>query len=956
MKLPIIIFLFATLSLNAQVSLQDSLLTALKTSPEDTNRVNGLHLLAGTYWGTNLDQAEAYALKALDLANKLGYEIGRMKAYYKLGATIYFKGNLKEAEKHIQKALQIATDLDIPIYIGANVDVLSSIYQDQGKYTLASEIISKNIERQKAINDHLGIGISYSNLANIYGKMEQKDNAKKYTLLSIEQFEKTDPRQQAVYLAQIYINLGTYEQEDSMAIIQYKKAVEFAEPTNNQSVIAHSNSNIGEIYLRQEKYELALAYFSKAQKISETVGISNLLTSANNSLAFIYSKLNKASEAIELLEKNRQYCLELGLIKEQMEANMSLAELYGKQKDYQKAYTFLQEGTLLYDSLYQKEHLTITAELDAKYERKQQEAALAQQKLELTEQKNLRNQIIIAALVLLFGGLVFFQWLLSKQKRKKQMTELALVTQQAESKRLKEMDLLKSNFFANISHEFRTPLTLIIAPLRDLIAGKTIKNPSSTYKMMLRNGERLLELINQLLDLSKLEAGKLQLQASEQNMNQWIRPIFYAFESLADTKQIDYQLHLPKESVFAWIDQDKMEKVITNLLSNAFKFTPEEGQIQLSIAQKEEQLLFKVSDNGLGIPKEKLPSIFNRFFQIDDSSTKAYEGTGIGLALVKELVDLHQGKIEVESAPNKGTHFTISLPLGARHLKEPEKVKLPPIVTASKPSIIPTEVSDHKTTTSPNPPNTPIVLIVEDNADIRQYISETLEGDYQIITAANGKIGVETAKKQVPDLIISDVMMPEMDGTMLTKQLKTESSTSHIPIILLTARAERADKLLGLKTGADDYLVKPFDKIELQQRVHNLIQQRKLLREKYSQSIYISQSPKAEENTNPEDRFIQKVISIIENNMEDESFGVEELSQALFLSRFQLHRKIKALTNKSISVFIRSIRLQHAKSLLENGKGNVSEIAFRLGFNSVAYFSKCFNDEFGLSPSKVKRN
>ena len=371
------------------------------------------------------------------------------------------------------------------------------------------------------------------------------------------------------------------------------------------------------------------------------------------------------------------------------------------------------------------------------------------------------------------------------------------------------------------------------------------------------------------------------------------------------------------------------------------------------IYSQNNQAFIKIVDSGIGIPKDQLPYVFDRFFQVDNGSTKAFDGSGIGLSLAKELVELHQGKIQVESIENQETNFIIQLPLGNAHLQDKEII-IDPKTNKTTPVSILNLPQENIINVVKNEKNTaPIVLIAEDNVDVRQYIKDALKTDFTIIEAVNGKEGLAKAKATIPDLIISDIMMPEMDGMELTNHLKTEAATSHISIIMLTARSGQTDKISGLKGGADDYLTKPFDKTELIVRINNLIQQRQRLKEKYSHSVLITSSADGLPNQSLEEKFLQSVLKMVEENMEDETFGVEELSKTIFLSRYQLHRKIKALTGKSISVFIRSIRLQHAKTLLEKGEGNVTEVAFRMGFNSVAYFSKCFLEEFGQSPSKL---
>ncbi len=508
----------------------------------------------------------------------------------------------------------------------------------------------------------------------------------------------------------------------------------------------------------------------------------------------------------------------------------------------------------------------------------------------------------------------------------------------------KQIAELRKQLYTNITHEFRTPLTLIISPLQEMIAGRFKGNMQQYQKIMLRNAERLLQLINQLLDLSKLEAGELRVQASESDVVQFTRAIAMSFESLALRKQIDFQLDLSPNPIPAWFDRDKMEKVLTNLLSNAFKFTSEEGRIRVLVRQQEKQVHISVEDNGIGIPAEQLPHIFKRFYQVEQPSMRQLEGSGVGLALTREIVELHGGTIHVQSKENEGSRFDLYFPIDGLQFSAQEKIQ----------ATRPTKTVATAKTSLPHIPdftsnNSRILLVVEDNADVRRYVVEQLQDRYQVLEAEHGKAGLELALTHIPDLIISDVMMPEMDGIELCKRLKQNEKTSHIPIIILTAKADRTDRLEGLQIGADDYLTKPFDSEELQLRATNLVQQRQQLIERFSKIGSVAIRPV--KPVSPEEIFLQKAVKIVRERMEDEEFGVVELADALLMSRHQLHRKIKALTDKSPSVFIRSLRLQAAKDLLQQGEYNVSEVAFRLGFNSLAYFSKCFAQEFGQPPS-----
>ena len=540
-------------------------------------------------------------------------------------------------------------------------------------------------------------------------------------------------------------------------------------------------------------------------------------------------------------------------------------------------------------------------------------------------------------------------------------------------KEKEETEKLKSRFFANISHEFRTPLTLILGPAEKIISGTSDDNikDANTIK---RNSRRLLQLINQLLDLSKLEAGKLKLEASKGNIVSFVKGVALSFESLSESKDITLRLQTDKEYIELYFDREKMMQVLTNILSNAFKFTPVDGKITVSVKETDKkQVEIKVHDTGIGIATEEIPKLFDRFYQVDSSLTREFEGTGIGLALTKELVELHHGSIRVESkkedigSEGSGwTEFIVGLPMGKDHLKDEEILKdavkvietrvfandenqlilnLPSFDSEIIREVLPGELQEERT----------IILVVEDNYDMREYIKESLDTNYQIEEAVNGEQGVRKAGKIIPDLIISDMMMPKMDGNELVRILKNDETTSHIPIILLTAKAGHDDKLEGLETGADDYLTKPFDIKELQVRVRNLISTKKKLQEKYSKPENLLQGTKEQRLSSIDEKFMFRVAQVIDKHISEEEFDIEEFCGEVAMSRTQLHRKLKALTGKSASLYIRSVKLARAKKMIEEKQATISEIAYSVGFSSPVYFTKCFREEYGYTPSDLKK-
>lgn len=473
----------------------------------------------------------------------------------------------------------------------------------------------------------------------------------------------------------------------------------------------------------------------------------------------------------------------------------------------------------------------------------------------------------------------------------------------------------------------------------------------------------MLQLVNQLLDLSKLDAGKLKLEASPANIISFIKGIALSFESLSESRDIMVKIKSDKEFVEVYFDKEKMFKTFSNLLSNAFKFTPERGNVVINIAEITNKFVqIRIRNIGIGIPKKELPKLFDRFYQVDSSQTKEYEGTGIGLALVKELIELHHGTISVDSEEvtleNKNsnwTEFTITLPIGKTHLKKEELLTTPE--EFEQPEI---EIEEDKILQTKNTIITDslvddfqmVILVVEDNYDMREYIKESLSANYKVEEAVNGEQGIRIAQKITPDLIISDLMMPKVDGIELTRVLKEDEKTSHIPIIILTAKSGQENLLDGLTVGADEYLTKPFDIKELQIRISNLINLRKKIQEKIIRGE-ISDLKIQKKLRGIDEKFINKVNEVIAKHVSEEEFSIEEFGNEIGMSRSQFHRKLKALVGKSGSLYLRSVRLNKAKKMLENGEGNVSEISYKTGFSSPSYFSKCFKEEFGFPPSDI---
>ena len=596
-------------------------------------------------------------------------------------------------------------------------------------------------------------------------------------------------------------------------------------------------------------------------------------------------------------------------------------------------------------------------------------------------------------------GLVIYIVRAYTRTRERERAERRL-EQQALS-HLQELDRVKTDFFTNVSHELRTPLTLILGPAEELATDATDPAVRQQGGLMLRNARKLLALINQLLDLSKLEAGALRLLPTAGDAGATTCLVVAAFTSLAESRRILLRCTVPATPVPLVFDAAKLDEVLTNLIANALRFTPAGGFVMVSVVEAPAtadapagNVVLAVRDTGSGITAEDLPHLFDRFYQASHGAEAAQRtGTGIGLALVRELVALHGGTVSVASQPGAGSTFTVRLPRGLRPVVGATAVGPDTTAAAARYALAASTIGPPATTeipaataTSAEAPEAEVVLIIEDNDDVREFIRATLApAGYRLLLAADGLAGAALAQAEVPDLVVSDVMMPGLNGYEVCARLKTDPATSHVPVVLLTARSGDEDKLEGLETGADAFLAKPFNPRELRAQVRNLLGLRQRLYARLLQSLgpddYGETSPAtiteaplvatkkltaltaalpdpqathaaAVANLPSLDQeFLRRIEEAVLGHLGDEAFGVDELSSAIGMSRTQVHRKLKALTGQSPGEHIRGTRLQRARALLQAQVGTVAEVAYQVGFGSPAAFSTAFSRQFGYPPS-----
>jgi len=558
-------------------------------------------------------------------------------------------------------------------------------------------------------------------------------------------------------------------------------------------------------------------------------------------------------------------------------------------------------------------------------------------------------------MILLILTLAYFliMFLVNREKIKNE-----LIFERTKARTLHELDMLKLRLFTNISHEIRTPLTLILGPLEKLISKKVPEEEIPSHlALVYRNTMQLNRLINQLLDFRKLESGNLKLELTQDDMVSLVSDVVLSFEEYAKEKQISLKFHSLKKKITALFDPDKVKTILNNLISNAIKYTGSGGSVSVNLSlvfsssdedslndQPDKQYIeISVKDTGKGISESNIKRLFTRFSRIDSKNEST--GTGIGLALVKELVRLHNGDIDVISKPGKGSKFTVRLPY---------RTEIPDEVSNDIPADKSSDAIKNDLTEEPiEESNEQIMLIVEDNPDVRYFIRSHFDPVYKIFEAKNGREGWDTAVRIIPDVIISDILMPDVDGYEFCRRIKKDERTSHIPVLLLTALNSKEHEIEGLSCGADDYITKPFDISILQTKIENMLQVRRSLKEKYTSEIILK--PSDITITSPDERFLRKALEVVENNISNADLDIEQFATEVGVSRMQLYRKFNALTNMTVKEFIRSIRLKRAAQLLMEKKLTITEIAYAVGFKDLSHFRKSFHREYGMSASEYIR-
>ena len=956
----------------------DSLRQTL-TNPKlaDSSKVFSYIDLIKHYKKVDEDSSKLYFKKFKSFADQNNSDVAHYH-YYRLKAAylgLFLEPNQKASDfvnTNLLQALKHAKVLDDPKLICSINTRLAQENARMGMEELALKY-AKDAEKISIENNlWMETAYIYGQLGKLYNfGFDKTEIALKYLLKSDSVYEANSYQGYKRGFTLSFIG-DVYEAFDNIekAVIFQKKALSIFEIAENEyqqnfifgklalleskrknfkTAITYTLNAIA--YYKENKYPLQEATFnivlcdiyykSGQNKKSLQAGQNAIaLSRAHHYDAGLMMALVKQATVMReanLFAKSNEFAQEAEILALKMEGYEELMEIYQllylnaeSLGNYKQAYEYTNEYRKFKDSLDSKDDIKNAKELEAKYqsEKKEKEIQLLKAENDLVEQqkKNQRN-ILMAGLGITSLAGIFLFFLYKNRKRTNQ--------------KLQELDSFKNKLFANISHEFRTPLTLISGYTQKRLENESLEAiDKKELESIYRNSNRLEELVNQMLDLAKLESGHIILHIKQGDLSKLLKSIAGAFQLKASKKDISYHIAIA-DIKNAWYDADVIEKITTNLLSNAFKYCEENGTVFFKVENQEDTIKLLIENTNSKLSKHQLKHVYKRFYQANEDN----DGVGIGLSLVKELVDFYNGTIEIHQK-NASILFQVELPMDKTQFKESDLVE-----TAYKPKAL----LDQDEIGDPVAIHDSIMLLVEDNQEIRAFISSIFENDYKIIEAENGELGLESARKHIPDVIISDIKMPEMDGYQLLNQLKADERTSHIPVILLTAKTEDQDKNMGFEYGADDYVAKPFKSKLLQTRVKNLIELRKNLQKRYSQEIVLR--PKDIAISNLDELFLDKLQKTMDAYITDSSFTINEFSSALGMSRMQLHRKLKALTGLTATEFIRSQRLKLAKELLKNSNINISQIGYSVGFNDHSYFAKCFKEAYGCSPSKyIQKN
>ncbi len=897
---------------------------------------------------TNIDSLKSI-LKTYTNENNI---LGEIVAYRELGKQLRDINNFTEAIKYNKKGVELAEEYNDTIEIIRGLNNIGTNYRRLGILDVASEYHYNALTYCDKFNDktsRLSLKnrvISLNGIGNVeltLGNKEAADSAFREALKGEKYLGS------ALGQAINYANIGSiFETEGRIdsSWVYYHKSMYYNVAAKSEIGISLCHGHYGQLYEKEEKWDRAILEYNEAYNMMSTNTDRWHWLEGCLSLAQVYIKKGDLASAGKYLDSSLKTAKAIGSLEHISRAYHLFFELYNKQGNCRKALDSYILSHDYGDSISNTKNLEKIQEVRINYERARKQNEIDHIQKDYQNEKHIKNAMLSAflALILLAIAAIFFLWYALHLRAKNQSV-------------MQRMEQIRLNFFTNITHEFRTPLTIILGFAKQLENDKIPHNETtkSLGKRIYHQGADLLDLINQLLDISKVKSDIGDSSWVSGNIIAYLIMITETFHKVAAQKNIELSFSHSENIIMMDMVPDYILKIMRNLISNAIKFTPNQGKINISAIRSANNLILKISDTGIGIPPKDLPHIFDAFYQGQNGSSTI--GTGVGLSLVHQIIEILNGNIVIDSSQEVGTTFTITLPI------KNTITKVEPFASNDLNILQPSDLLDNENIVNPQitqatketDNSLPILLIVEDNPDISNFIATQLAKQYNIFFANNGEDGLNRAIDLIPDIIISDIMMPVMDGLEMCKQIRKNEATNHIPLIIVSAMCSEEESIKWIKAGVDAYLYKPFNAEELNARIEGLLESRRLLREKYS--IALSKGTQNEvQLSRTSQSFINKFIDLIYQSITRNNTDVESLASKLCMSRSQLNRKIQAITGENTISFIIHIRIEKAKTLLDSSIDiPVGDIATECGFEDGAYFSRIFKQLCGLTPSQYRK-
>lgn len=898
-----------------------------------------------------IDTAILFIKKGIVESTNWGSQVYKLKMYQETVTAYSYSSNLDSIQKYAELGLHITKEVrnielehDFLINLGIS-------WFGKGEHSKGVKYIFKALEIAKKQNSEDGIFSTQRLLVGVLIKLKRFDEARKVVKKMLKVLDKkesnyaNDITRAGVYYLRARIFLKTKKYESALYFFQKGKDL-FNKNGAGGIKKMQLETSILETLLTAKKYDRANAHYHYMKTYYSDSFLDHFdFLFLEGKLFTVLGETNKAIIALEKsLEKSQEKQIRYQIC-------FQLSKLYETKGNFKQALEYNKKGLHI-----KKEHDAANDQLklekiQSKNDLATKEVEIKQLKIDQLEQKNsliaqenkLQTRtlylIFLSVLLILLATIAVFIYNRAKQARVREKLKRSALNKERQIELLKAEESqrtieLKNQLFANISHEFRTPLTLIQAPVEELM-DRLSKNDQHALQVVKRNADHLLHMVDEILELTRLDAGDATLSKKPFDLHDFLRKLQMNFEPIYKQNKVQLDIDCPEEEFTIFADEYRLKMVLNNLLKNAFHHTPEGGEVTVKIIQNKSKNILELSvfNTGECIDESFLPTIFDRYAR---SKEKEYSGYGIGLSFCQQIIVLHDGEIKAENVEN-GVLLSFWIPTAFNKIDvRPEEIQT--LYTDDEPKISGERL--HK------------LLIVEDNLEMRNLLKELLFDEYEIILATNGEEGIEMAEENQPDLIISDIMMPKVGGMELTKTLKENFSTSHVPIILLTAKSAGHDRIAGLETGADDYLTKPFSPKELRVRVRNLIEQREKLRKRFSKNVFLI--PKEITSNSLDQAFLSKATEIVESNLDNPDFSVEQFCRKLALNRNSVHQKLKSLTGSSASQFIKSIKLKKAATFLADERISIVEVSELSGFNNRQAFNKAFKDQFEMTPSEYR--